>query len=596
MTNHIQIKDSTSNETLESMVIRFFDYEYNITKMQNAVYATINNSPVTLTEAITLFKKKELIKQFKSLQGTNPLAFRSLIETPMDNVLIAGQDMDYIFQLHKNCPGNQYLCLFFFNTVVIDETSYAYDDCEDIFQAHAESNIQTYTLCYLKRTLTKDKLATIIQNANTLGLNTHIAISSYKRPRRITENLYGVSSIIIDLDYYKTDYAEIDNYTDFRQALQPILDTLGIEPSAITYSGHGYYLTFNLTNNVNLKYSSMHWLYQSVVQKLIEKFVDFGADYACSDLTRVFKIPGSINFKTGIPVTLCHYNPAHTINLSELADRLGIHTRAENKSRENAIAYQKYYFGNNSRFSNANKQRMEDYEHLLHSRNYKLPHKRDLFFLFVAVNCFNMSWSATSILSYCKQLNTKLQHPLIEKELEHLIYYLNNQLNEDGSCKLKYKNDYIVRTLGISDNEQKHMHQLISCKTRTLRKKAWDKANARYKVLETKRKNDELYNTLMYYRYCEFKTNSEIAKELDIDIRTVTSRINVTPEHVKLQNALLKKEHQHYIEESTCYEIHLLQKQQYTTQQIASLLNLSVRSVQRYLSIIKKNHSHTKCC
>ena len=78
MTNHILIKDSTSNETLESMVIRFFDSEYNITRMQDAVYATINNTPATLTEAITLFKKKDLIKQFKLLHGTNPLAFRSL--------------------------------------------------------------------------------------------------------------------------------------------------------------------------------------------------------------------------------------------------------------------------------------------------------------------------------------------------------------------------------------------------------------------------------------------------------------------------------------------------------------------------------------
>lgn len=590
MNNHILIKDSTANEAIESSQIRFFDTEWNITKMQNAVSATVNNQPADLLTACALYKKKMLIQRFKALnESSSYLDFRKIMETSVEDTPVIDNDMEYLFQLHKHCPDSQYLCLFFFNTVVADTSMYGYEDCMDIFKAYAKSNVQTYTLCYLKKKLTTDKLNTIIHNANTLGLNTHISISSFKKPRRITENLYCISSIIIDLDFYKTDYAELD-YHDFRQALQPAFEQLGYEPSAITYSGHGYYLTFHLENNVNLKYPAMHWLYQSVVKKLIDVFAEYGADYACSDMTRVFKVPGSINFKTGNPVTLCYYNPTHTVNLSELADSLGIHTRNENKKRENAIAYEKYYYSSKSRFTHVNRQRMSDYERLLHIRDYKLPHLRDLFFLFVAINCFNSAWSANAVLSYCEQLNQKLRHPFPDKELQHLVYYLNDQLNEDGTCKLKYKNDHIVNVLHITDKEQESMQQLISCKTRAKRKKAWDKAHAHFKTLETKHNHDELFNTLMYYRYAELLTNNEIAATLDLDIRTVTSYIGTTPKDIKFQNTLFKKEYRHFLEQSTCYEIYLLKVKHFTIDQIASALNLSIRSIKRYISIMNKHH------
>ena len=596
MTNQIPIIDSTSNPEMESAKIRFFDENWNLEKMQNAVHATINNQPADYENACILYKKKMLIQRFRKTQDNRDyyFDFRKIMETPVENIPAPKENMDYLFQLHRTCPDNQYICLFFFNTVIADTSAYGFKDCSDIFKNYAKNNIHTYTLCYLKKDLTAEKLGTIINNANTLGLNTHISVSSFKKPRRITENLYCVSSIIIDLDFYKTDYAHIDNYNDFKKALQPALDKIGYEPSSICYSGHGYYLTFNLERNINLKYPSMHWLYQSVLKKLIQIFEEYGADFACSDMTRVFKVPGSINFKTGNMVKLCYYNPAHTINLSALADNLEIHTRAENQKREQAIAYEKYYRGNKSRFTNVNKQRMEDFECLLKLRNYHLPNLRTLFFLFCAINAYNSGWSATEVLSYCKQLNNRLWQPLSEKELERLIFYLNDQLNEDGSCKVKYKNDHIVRVLNITDKEQESMHQLISCQTRAKRKKMWDKNFAHYKSLERKHKKDELFDNLLFFRYEEQMTNAEISAELDIDTRTITSYIGPTPQSIQTYHKARKKEYQHYCEESICYEIWVHLQSGLNNNAISKLLGLSIRSIQRYIAIIKKHHQ--KCC
>lgn len=270
----------------------------------------------------------------------------------------------------------------------------------------------------------------------------------------------------------------------------------------------------------------MRRLYQTTVQKMIQIFEPIGADPACSDLTRVFKIPSSINFKTGNQVNLCRFNPNTTLNLSELADSLGIHTVEQN----NKTAFHKYYKGAKSRFTNANRQRMEDYEHLLALRNYNLPHMRDLFFLYVSINCYNMNMPCEEVLAYCSNLNSSLHDPLPDMELKRTVSYLSSQLEEDGSCKVKYKNCHIVDSLNISDREQETMHQLISTQTRAKRKKTWDKANAHFKVLENRHRQNELRNELLYCRFMENMSNREIAQEFSLDIRTVNRRIGKGPE------------------------------------------------------------------
>lgn len=580
--------DSTDRQEVENSIIRFFDKNSTITKMENAVTATVNNADIDLETAVLLFQKKILLKKYKNLNGipAKYLKFKEIMETKLEEVPVDVNVFEYVSALHSTCPDSQYICLFFFNTPSIAEDTYGYKDCEDIFEDYARQSVTPYTLCYLKKELTAEKLAIIIHNANFLGLNTHISISAFYRPRRTIDYLYCTSSIIIDLDYYKTAYEDIDNDEDFCQELQPFFDKLGYEPTAIVNSGHGYYLYFRLDRNINLKSSSMRRLYQTTVQKMIQLFEPIGADPACSDLTRVFKIPSSINFKTGNQVYLCCFNPDTAINLSDLADSLGIHTVEQN----NRTAFHKYYRGTKSRFTNANRQRMEDYEHLLALRNYTLPHMRDLFFLYVSVNCYNMGMPCDEVLAYCSSLNSSLHDPLPDMELKRTVLYLSNQLEEDGSCKVKYKNCHIADSLNISDREQESMHQLISVQTREKRKKAWDKANAHFRVLENKHKQNELLNEMLYCRFMENMSDREIAQEFSLDVRTVTRRIGKGAESNQRLLSGMTEQKKYYEEDSICFEVHSLKKQGLKYQAISELLHLSVRSVKRYAKLIKLYH------
>lgn len=580
--------DSSDRQEVENCIVRFYDKNSTLTRIQHAVHATVNNVDIDLETAVLLFQKKMLLKKYKDLNGipAKYRQFKEILETKIGEIPVDDGVFEYVSTLHNTCPDNQYICLFFFNTPSIAETTYGYKDCSDIFEDFAEQSVTPYTLCYLKKDLTAEKLAILIHNANFLGLNTHISISAFYRPRRITDYLYCTSAIMIDLDYYKTEYEDIDNDRDFCQELQPFIDKLGYEPTAIVSSGHGYYLYFRLDKNINLKSSSMRRLYQTTVQKMIKIFEPIGADPACSDLTRVFKVPSSINFKTGNQVTICRFNPDITINLSALADSLGIHTVEQN----NRTAFQKYHKGAKSRYTNANRQRMEDYEHLLALRNYDLPHMRDLFFLYVSINCYNMNMPCEEVLAYCSNLNSRLHEPLPDMELERTISYLNNQLDENGICKVKYKNNHIVEALHISDREQESMHQLISTQTRAKRKKAWDKANAHFRVLENRHRQNELLNEMLYCRFMENMSDREIAQEFSLDIRTVNRRIGKGPASNQRLLAESTEQKKYYEEDSICFEVHSLKKQGLKYQAIADLLHLSVRSIKRYASLIRLYH------
>ena len=94
-----------------------------------------------------------------------------------------------------------------------------------------------------------------------------MSVADYLRVKRVSDNLYGVSSIILDLDTYHSVY-EYDSDGEIFQAMKPVIDRIGIEPNMYVNSGHGRYLMFSF-NNINLSVPEMRKLYQETVKKLI---------------------------------------------------------------------------------------------------------------------------------------------------------------------------------------------------------------------------------------------------------------------------------------------------------------------------------------
>lgn len=138
--------DSSARQEVENSIIRFYNSNGIMTKIQNASSATVNNMDIDLETAVLLFQKKQLLQKYKNLNGipAKYRQFKEIMETEIEEVSVDSNVYEYISTLHSTCPDNEYICLFFFNTPIIAEDIYGYKDCADIFEYFAEQSVTLY--------------------------------------------------------------------------------------------------------------------------------------------------------------------------------------------------------------------------------------------------------------------------------------------------------------------------------------------------------------------------------------------------------------------------------------------------------------------
>lgn len=214
-----------------------------------------------------------------------------------DEGLLADYGCYKFFQeIHTHNLENRFVNFTFIYVPPIDGEAYGAKDAMDILEEKQREETFVFEVPMYKSEVTEKRLRTMVAFANHLGMSIYMSVADYIRMKRVTENLYGVSSIILDLDTYNTVH-EYDTDEEMLKEMQPVFDRIGVEPNMYVNSGHGRYLVFSF-NNVNLNIPAMQKLYKETVKKLIFQFKEFGADVKCSDITRVFRLPGNINTKS----------------------------------------------------------------------------------------------------------------------------------------------------------------------------------------------------------------------------------------------------------------------------------------------------------
>ncbi len=75
--------DSSDRQEVENCIVRFYDKNSTLTRIQHAVSATVNNVDIDLETAVLLFQKKMLLKKYKDLNGipAKYRQFKEIIET-----------------------------------------------------------------------------------------------------------------------------------------------------------------------------------------------------------------------------------------------------------------------------------------------------------------------------------------------------------------------------------------------------------------------------------------------------------------------------------------------------------------------------------
>jgi hypothetical protein len=167
-------------------------------------------------------------------------------------------------------------------------------------------------------------------------VDTYISQSVFKRPNRRSENLHTMSHAFVDLDTYNVEALKgmaveniVDKILTFCKKNQiPI-------PSLIISSGRGLYLKYIWSTFVS---GQARERAVAVNKQLVETFREFGTDPHCVDMSRIFRVVGSVNSKSGTRCSLAWAEPGEdgklvkTYDFEKFADEILPYTREEVKA------------------------------------------------------------------------------------------------------------------------------------------------------------------------------------------------------------------------------------------------------------------------
>ncbi len=131
----------------------------------------------------------------------------------------------------------------------------------------------------------------------------YVSLGAYRFPRG---PMAGIRTLHVDLDFYKVPAWSRSQPHDVLTAVREVLDKAGIpSPGLAVATGRGLQL-FWPVRPVKMRALPKA---AAAMRALVKLLAAFGADPACTDLTRVFRLPGTRNGKNGQIARLLHHEP-----------------------------------------------------------------------------------------------------------------------------------------------------------------------------------------------------------------------------------------------------------------------------------------------
>ena len=276
----------------------------------------------------------------------------------------------------------------------------------------------------------------------------YISMSTFYKPMRRIETIKELTNNFIDLDTYKTGFTKTQILMNLEENY---FNKLIPRPSLIIDSGRGLALIWNIEKVPHMALP----LWKAVQEYLYSQLKEFGADRKALDATRILRVAGSINSKSGTRVTILEkYDYKYTLReiQSEFLPDLD-ENRQKKKGRPKKVVYihreRSLYQG-----------RILDLVKLCELRNYDVKGQREIIlFLYRYYLCYFYE-DEQKALEDVLELNKEFIQPLSEKEL---IRATNSaeKVFKSKDKQYKYKNETLIELLEVSEYEQTHMKIII---------------------------------------------------------------------------------------------------------------------------------------
>ena len=276
----------------------------------------------------------------------------------------------------------------------------------------------------------------------------YISMSTFYKPMRRIETIKEIGNLFIDLDTYNTEFTKTqilmnleENY--FNRSI-PI-------PNLIIDSGRGLTLVWSIEK---VPYKALP-LWKAIQEYLYSQLKEFGADRKALDATRVLRVAGSINSKSGTRVTILEkYEYKYTLREIQ---REFLPDLDENKSKKKGRPKKVVYV---HRERSLYQGRILDLVKLCELRNYDVKGQREIIlFLYRYYLCYFYE-DEQKALEDVLELNKEFIQPLSEKEVIRATGSAEKVFKSKDK-QYKYKNETLIEILEISEYEQTHMKIII---------------------------------------------------------------------------------------------------------------------------------------
>ena len=276
----------------------------------------------------------------------------------------------------------------------------------------------------------------------------YISMSTFYKPMRRIETIKEIGNLFLDLDTYNTKFTKTQILMNLEEnyfnRLIPI-------PNLIIDSGRGLTLVWSIEK---VPYMALP-LWKSIQEYLYSQLKEFGADRKALDATRVLRVAGSINSKSGTRVTILEkYEYKYTLREIQ---REFLPDLDENKSKKKGRPKKVVYV---HRERSLYQGRILDLVKLCELRNYDVKGQREIIlFLYRYYLCYFYE-DEQKALEDVLELNKEFIQPLSEKEVIRATGSAEKVFKAKDK-QYKYKNETLIEILEISEYEQTHMKIII---------------------------------------------------------------------------------------------------------------------------------------
>ena len=343
----------------------------------------------------------------------------------------------------------------------------------------------------------------------------YISMSTFYKPMRRIETIKEIGNLFIDLDTYNTEFTKTQILMNLEENyFNRVIPT----PNLIIDSGRGLTLVWSIEK---VPYMALP-LWKSIQEYLYSQLKEFGADRKALDATRVLRVAGSINSKSGTRVTILEkYEYKYTLREIQ---REFLPDLDENKSKKKGRPKKVVYV---HRERSLYQGRILDLVKLCELRNYDVKGQREIIlFLYRYYLCYFYE-DEQKALEDVLELNKEFIQPLSEKEVIRATGSAEKVFKAKDK-QYKYKNETLIEILEISEYEQTHMKVIIGKEEYKRRNNEYNKKKYKIKLKElgkmTKQEELDILRKKIKVLRDKGLKNKEIMQMLNIGSNTTFER------------------------------------------------------------------------